>query len=188
MPAILFCFSNAQTGSLQQYIKNLVQLKGMNVATAYTNYPDTLWTNHVECDSARQALIMSSCYLKKNENCTIFIGLFYTDINNLTTDISVFSSQVSSNIILYTDTIALGLNKLSNVNKYHVHIENGHFGIAPVTQLSAASESSVSCRCHNNKVGIFWICTGCGSVYCRLVPNCGKCGSRFIFSKGTPGF
>jgi hypothetical protein len=49
------------------------------------------------------------------------------------------------------------------------------------------SDTAVSCRCHNKGVNIFWSCTGCGSIYCRLVPSCSQCGSRFIFSKVTPG-
>lgn len=188
MPAVIFCFSTPQAGNLQTYLRNNLIIKGVSIDKTYVNYPTSSDKRAVQCKSTRQALIMASCRLKKHDDSTVLVGLFYKDTNELISDLSTFSSSVTKQVILYSDFMTIGLNRLRNVLKYHVYLEKGIMAIAPIEHSKSITEASVACVCHNIKTSIFWICTGCGSVYCRLVPSCGKCRTRFIFSKNTPGF
>lgn len=189
MSATVFCFSSTRVGGLQKYICNAANIKGMPIQKTFSNYSDSTIINNVQCDSARQALILASCYINRNSDCVVLVSLFCLDINDISADIGTLASSLTKGkLSLYTESTAFGLGKLKNINHFHILLRDDHFGIAPVGSSSNTSIRSVACRCHDNKVDIFWICTGCGAIFCRLVPNCSACGSRFIISKGTPGF
>lgn len=187
MSVYLYARTDAKDTGCGQFIFNFLSIKHKSIKYVISDIDIITESAHKtkKCTNLSKAMILASCLSGSLRNTThsIFVQVFANNTSAFFGCLRALSLSIESQICVFTESVAYIDQKFRNTIFRKIVQIGDTFGFGSFSKTAWLDCAPPRCRCHNTEVDVFWMCSKCRAVYCRLVSNCSSCKTRFILSK-----